>query len=166
MVLLLAQYYNLPAISQRNALFTWLARNNATHVFDVPAGGFGSGLLTTDGVHPELGLQKLWAEMLIHWARLLILLDEWFPTRAVRSPVDAIRISVRRCGFAQQHRRVSARAARLLPWCRSLAGAARAAAAAGGRDGDELQNARLQLGPQPARGESGIEVPRPYSTPI
>ena len=89
MVLLLAQYYNLPAISQRNALFTWLARNNATHVFDVPAGGFGSGLLTTDGVHPELGLQKLWAEMLIHWARLLILLDEWFPARAVRSPVDA-----------------------------------------------------------------------------
>ena len=35
MALLLAQYYNLPALSHRNALFSWLARNNATR----PAAG-------------------------------------------------------------------------------------------------------------------------------
>ena len=48
--LTLAQYYNLPVISMRNALFTWLA-SNVTDAWDFMRD------LTTDGLHPQPPLQ-------------------------------------------------------------------------------------------------------------
>lgn len=63
--LTLAQYYNLPATSQRNALFTFLASNasNWTLPRDV----------SDDGPHPTPPLQRVMADILVHWWRLLAL---------------------------------------------------------------------------------------------
>ena len=74
----LGVYYQLPEVSERNALFTWLASNatavNAT--WNLGAKGMPGDL--GDGVHPYPPLQHVWADLLIHWFRVVTLLHDSF----------------------------------------------------------------------------------------
>jgi hypothetical protein len=99
----LAQYYNLPATSQRNALFTWLA-SNATN-WTLPAD------TSFDGPHPAPPLQRVIADILVHWWRLITLTHTFFdeagaenadgagaaPSAPLPPPVTALPYVTRQC---------------------------------------------------------------------
>ncbi len=72
----LAAYYNLPQVSMRNALFTWLASNTtgvaASWNMSTMLNGMG------DGVHPAPMMQHAWAESLIHWWRVIAVMHDSF----------------------------------------------------------------------------------------
>ena len=59
--LLLAQYYNLPATSIRNAMFTWLQSNLTA--------GWPMSAISQDGPHPAVPMQRVMGDLLIHWLR-------------------------------------------------------------------------------------------------
>ena len=74
----LGTYYSLPEVSMRNALFTWLASNNSAVNATWNLGEKGMPGDLGDGVHPYPPLQHVWADILIHWWRIVTLLHDNF----------------------------------------------------------------------------------------
>lgn len=74
----LGVYYSLPEVSMRNALFTWLASNNSAVKSTWNLGEKGMPGDLGDGIHPYPPLQHAWADILIHWWRVVTLLHDNF----------------------------------------------------------------------------------------
>ena len=116
----LAAYYNLPTLSLRNSMFTWLASNASGAAATWPV-----EQMAADGVHPADSLQRAFADILVHWVRLQVLLAEWWavsaaaeglppPTKPLSSVTDVCHSALD--SLAPTHPRAVAAAARGFSW--------------------------------------------------